>query len=363
MLRLIRPNVPAPSRWIKHLELSYAAAQFSNFGPLARQFESRVEKTFDGSRSVLTVNSCTDGLTAMLTAMGASGKVVLPSFTFAATAQAVLRAGCTPVFCDCSRETLGLSGKHLEQILSSEKIAAVMPVRVFGFDHDLSPVEDIAKRFSVPVIIDSAGAFAFNGVRSLLKFAGRQGDAEIFSFHATKLFNVGEGGAVIAKPSWLASLRSAVNFGLEEGTVVRGGLNAKLSEFHAAIALTMLDDIGVFLEHRQKIADEFYAAFSKLAGVERCWPGGEGAWSLYPLLLAKGRDPQDILVKAAALGLETRRYYYPALHRMPHFKPWVTAELPASDDISSRMLCLPLFSDMSADESQFVITVIKQVLS
>lgn len=296
----------------------------------------------------MLVASCTTGLIAALLALRVRGIVVVPSFTFPATAHAVALAGCQPMFCDVSPVTWELDPDALLNILQAGRIGAVIHVRSYGFGRDLSPVERLTRRFGVPLIVDAAAALG--GRLNDGRWIGHQGELEVFSLHATKVFGIGEGGVIFAPPHLVANLRAVINFGLVNGNVLMPGLNGKLSELHAAVGLAVLNHIEPWLGLRRRIAQEYRACFSSGAGTKSWDQIGDPAWQSYPLLLPPGIDAHEVLLHALNAGVELRRYYFPALHQTPCFGHCARTELPNSEMLARRMLCLPVHSDMAVGE-------------
>lgn len=347
-LPFIRPCLPPPEAWLPFLEQSYRARYFSNGGPCVRQLEAELQAEFGGERRAVLTASGTAGLTATLLALDCKGTVIVPAFTFAATAQAVLAAGCRPVLCDVSEDTWEMDPRELIHTIGGlyrhAKPAAIIHVRTFGFCRDLERIEDIAARYAMPLIVDSAAALG--GKLPDGRYAGCQGVAEVFSMHATKPFGVGEGGLVMTNPILAERVRRAINFGMRDGDPAMAGINGKLSEFHAAVGLAMLRRIIGHIEARTTVAARYCQK------VRRNIPNwiGTPPWQLYPTLVS---DPERIIRHAAERGIELRRYYRPALHRSRHF--YEKAPFPVSEHLAEHMLCLPIYSDMSTAEQARVI--------
>ncbi len=355
-----RPLLPEPSAWLPYLHAAYSSRHFTNFGPVNARFERALTQRFGQGREAVTMSSATAGLTAVLQALEINGPVVVPSFTFAATAQAVLAAGCTPVLSECSQETWELDAEHLGRTIQRNRAAAVIHVRTFGFGHDLDPIAALCAFHGVPLIVDAASALG-GQIDGPAHVCG-QGTVEVCSLHATKVFAIGEGGVVFAPPSLAAAIRRASNFGLDRGDVISAGTNGKLSEFHAAIGLSVLDRIDHDVRHRRRIAARFHAELRRLPGVEHCWPAAIAPWQGYPLLCAPRVDVAALIAEAGARGVELRRYYYMPLHRTRMFARFADGELPVTDRLSFGMVCLPVYSDMTEAEQQRVLDTLCPLL-
>lgn len=359
-LGYIRPLLPEPRAWLPYLSAAYQARHFTNFGPVNARFEQKLGDRFGNGRQAVTTASATAGLTAVLQALGIRGPVAIPSFTFVATAQAVLAAGCRPVLCESSTESWELDPRHLSEAIHRSGAKAVIHVRSFGLGHDLSPIVEVAAAHGVPLIVDAASALG-GQIDGNAHVCG-QGTVEVCSLHATKVFAIGEGGVVFAPPELNAAIRRASNFGLQDGDVVAAGANGKLSEFHAAVGLSVLDRIADYVRHRRKVAARYFAALRSLPGVSHCWPAGLAPWQGYPLLCAPHLDLQAILAMANARGVELRRYYYMPLHRTRALAQFADRPLPVTDRLSQAMICLPVYSDMSEQEQQRVLDAVQPAL-
>jgi dTDP-4-amino-4,6-dideoxygalactose transaminase len=363
MYRFIRPTIPEPQHWVPYLEQSYAAKYFSNFGPLATLLEQRLCSVYDSRRVAVGVANATAGLTACLHALGKQGKVVIPSFTFAATAQSVLLAGSEPVFCDVNEDTWLLDPEELERIILKEKPVAIMPVRSFGMYHDCSALAGLAKEYHIPLVLDSAPAFGGDLQSAMRRFPGEEETFEVFSFHATKVFGIGEGGVVFCPPVFEERFRRAVNFGLHGPDVVAVGGNAKLSEFNAAVALAMLDVLAPCVERRKSIARGYREALIEVSGVTHVWPETLSPWQTCPVLLRQGVDVDFVVSETAARGLELRRYYHLPLHQTTGLRCYADGRLPVSEDLSERIVCLPVYSDMRDEEQAEILSIFLDVLA
>lgn len=360
-IRYIKPVLPRPEEWISHLQESYEIGYFANSGPAVRRFETRLREKYARSRSVITGPNATNSLVAALQALNVSGKVLTPAYTFPATAHAILLAGCTPVFCDISEETWELDPVAVEQALADGDIGAIMHVRAYGFGHDLASLERLARVRGIPLIIDAAAAIGTQ--LACTGHVGQQGDVEVFSFHATKVFGIGEGSAAFASPELDAALRLASNFGIRYPDVIAAGQNSKLSDFQAAVGLAVLDRIDGFVSQRKHVAVKYHAALSMLSSISQAPDPDLAPWQSYPVRLAPGLDAGTVVERALAAGLELKRGYHKPLHQSTHFRQFVHTNLPVSEDIGAHVVCLPVYSDMSTELADRVLDIFKQALA
>jgi dTDP-4-amino-4,6-dideoxygalactose transaminase len=356
----IKPLIPPPEAWIGHLKESYASGYYANFGPAVRNFEHQLKSKYARDRAVISCPSATHGLVCALQALGIRGKVLMPSYTFVATAQAVLMAGCEPVFGDISPQTWELDPAVAESLVEREDIQAIIHVRAFGFGHDLAAMQELAASHRLPLIVDAAAALGTHA--SATGHVGQQGDVEIFSLHATKVFAIGEGGVAFAKPELEEPLRRASNFGIQYPDDVTGpGLNSKLSDFQAAVGLGVLERIDGYIDHRQSVAEHYHRTLSKVRWVEFTPPPELSPWQSYPMLLDAGKDISRIISRALEDGLELKRGYYQPLHRTTFLARYAKAPLPNTDQLCTHVVCLPVHSDMAAATRDRVLEIFTAV--
>lgn len=352
----IRPTLPAPERWLPYLAQSYAQRTYSNSGPGVLRLEAALTAKYGAGREAVLLANATAGLTAALMAAGVRGPVLVPSFTFSASVHAIVQAGCTPVLCDVDSDTWELTAEILERALSRVQVAAVMPVRAFGLCRDLAPLAAVATRHGLPVILDSAAALG--GRLETGAYVGGQGLIEVFSLHATKVFGVGEGGVLFCMPEMKERVKRVCNFGQERGEVLEAGLNGKMSEFHAAVGLAVLEDIDQAIAHRQRVAARYRKALSGLSWLDHPKACGRAPYQTYPLLMDSAARAEQVVAGCAARGVEMRRYYRPALHLASAFADFPALEPRQAETLASRMLCLPVYSDMTSTEQERVVEAV-----
>lgn len=367
MIPFQRPSMPSTAKIDGYLELSRAAHWFSNSGPCCRLLRDRLAERV-GAYCV-PVASGTLGLMAAIASLGRGGHgteapgALMPSFTFPATAQAAIWAGHNPHLLDIDPVHWHLDAGRLESVLVAERgrWSVVVAVGTFG----TPPLSEARERWEracreagVPLIVDSAAGFG--GVGDDGVPVGAQGDVEVVSFHATKPFAVGEGGAVFTKDRALYErIERTVNFGFGAGRAATTamGLNAKMSELHAAVALAVLDDYHLILEHRRELAHQIRAeAHSSIAWQADC---ERSTWQFVPVAFPDAERRRR--AEAACAGvIETRTYYQP-LHTMTPFRdcPARGGGLECTTDLHDRVLCLPMANDLSAEEVLAITSVVR----
>lgn len=372
MIQFIRPTIPPVSDWAKYLDASYKEGRFSNFGPVHNLFEQKLtEKYCQPGREAVLVSSATTGLTAALLGFGIKGKVVIPSFTYAATAQAVLQADCLPVFCDIDANTWEISEVSLSEILQRENISAIMPVRSFGFARNFSWLEQIGRERQIPIILDSAAALG--GRLSTDIPVGNQGDAEIFSLHITKVFGVGEGGVIFSPPEIAKRIRKVIAFGLSENDILYRGFNGKMSELVAAVGMAILQKIDEYIKNRQVYAAIYKAKLEPLEKrgyIKLPHEPGNFPYQCFPLIVDRKRNSRDsnvefLIKKSAEKNLDLRRYYFPPIHGTKIFSKYCgdfSGVLKQTEEIAENMLCLPVYSIMETGLVERVTDIVGNIL-
>jgi dTDP-4-amino-4,6-dideoxygalactose transaminase len=314
------------------------------------QFEEAAEQYLAVPHCV-AVSSCTAGLVLTLQALGLQGEVILPSFTFHASAHSLLWNGLKPVFADCDTETFCLD-PHAVKLQMSSDTAAVLAVHLFGNPASIVELQTIASDSSIPLVFDAAHAF---GSDINDKRVGNFGVAEVFSFSPTKLLVAGEGGMIATRDAELArKLRAARNYG-DSGNYdpEMPGLNARMSEFHAALALRGLECLDQRINRRNQIRFLYERRLRTIPGLsfQRIPPGNRSSCKDFAVLVdeavfGKSRDWLfDALEKE---NIQVRRYFYPPVHRQKLYREiWDKRPLPVTESISETILNLPIYSTLS----------------
>jgi dTDP-4-amino-4,6-dideoxygalactose transaminase len=360
---LVRPAPPQLSLALAELKALEESGIFSNFGPVNTLFEQEMmARFFAGEGACVTVCNATIGLMlAIKDAVGEqpSGKFALmPSFTFAAAAHAALWCGLTPLLCDIDPATWAADPAAEAEMLSryAGQIAVVMPYATFGYPIDLDHYTKLAAQLGVPVVVDGAaslGTFDQHGRGFGSGFAG----SVVYSMHATKSFAVGEAGLIYsADPDRIARLRTMSSFGFgEPRTATMPGLNAKVSEVTALLGRLRLADYDSVLAHRAALSNRYRIALPELQFQLEA-PGTQ-AHQFVPALLPSALKTEKVAIRAqlTAQGIATGAYFSPHLMEQPYFqRTCVAGPVSVSDDVSARMISLPLFDTMTHAEVDHV---------
>jgi dTDP-4-amino-4,6-dideoxygalactose transaminase len=244
------------------------------------------------------------------------------------------------------------------------RIDAIMPVRVFGFVRNHEDIIALASDRNIPVVFDAAAALGHSRVD-----VGQHAPnyAEVFSLHATKSFAVGEGGAVFCVSSLAAKIRKAMNFGLNPDRSFADGMNAKMSEFQAAVGLAALEMLDPLLARRKAMVGSYQSSLSALNSISLPIETQNCPWSLFPVLTATGTDVPALIDRAAEQELQLRRYYHPSLTRGYEgnlMKPvCLDAELPVAEHLSDHMVCLPVYADVDDHELVELRSIVSQLFA
>ena len=364
-----RPNLCDRAKLHAALDQIFDNRWLTNDGPFLRRFEERLQ-TFLGVRHVVAVCNATIGLQMVYRALGradpARRKALMPAFTFIATAHAWEWEGGTPVFCDVDPDRHLLAPADVAARLDDET-GLIVGVHVWGQPGRIDELEALARARKIPLVFDSAHAFSnFHGSRRI----GGFGDAEVFSFHATKFFNTFEGGAIATNDDALAAeLRHMRNFGFAGyDRVVRLGTNGKMQEISAAMGLCLLDEIDGLLETNRRNYRAYRAAFAGLPGISLLELDKPETLNcqyvvghLSPDLPAFARD---LLVDVLwAENVVARKYFYPGCHRSaPYAARAPVPVLPVTDDLCRRVVVFPAGAAVAPDQIRLIADTVRFVL-
>lgn len=347
-----KTRLPEKECFFRQLEDTFQTAWVTNNGCHVKNLERSLCEYLEVNELLL----CNNGTTALMLALHCAGlagkKIALTPYTYVATLSAILWMGCTPVFVDVDPETMCLSPERLCKCLQhTPDIAGVLPVHVYGLACDVEALGDICRKNGLTLVYDAAQAFGscYDG-KSLLSY----GDYSICSFHATKLFHTAEGGCVVSHSAAAhQALARARAFGHEGDIHYCLGINAKMSELHAAMGLSLLPGTEEEIAQRKRA----HAAYDALlAGTALSFPrfSSKLNWNhaYYPVLLPDEASLLRVQGDLAEQEIFTRRYFYPALNTLPYIKAEWQASCPVAEDLALRALCLPLYGDLA--EKQIV---------
>lgn len=314
----------------------------------------KLEKELLKFLSVPNITLFTNGHLALeyiIEAMNLSGEIITTPFTFASTTHAIIRNGITPVFCDINSYDFTIDVKKIEKLIT-EKTTAILPVHVYGNLCDVEKIELIAKKYNLKVIYDAAHAF---GVEKKGIGVGNFGDASMFSFHATKVFNTIEGGAVVYKDDTLTEkMKAFKNFGImDNGEIRYAGGNAKMNEFQAAMGLCNLKHLETEILKRKKIVERYKKRLKNIEGIRFSEISEEikSNYAYFPILLDGYKYTRDeIFEKLSKQNIFTRKYFYPLISDFECYRDnYDSRKTPIAKFVADRILTLPLYASLELD--------------
>lgn len=353
MISVTKPFLPPKSEYLEYLDGVWSRNWLTNSGPLLNELELKLKEHLN-LEHLLYISNGTIAIQLAIKALGLKGEIITTPFSYVATTSTIVWENCTPVFVDIDRDTLNIDPKKITAAITPET-SAILATHVFGNPCDIEAIQKIADKHNLKVIYDAAHAFGtlYQG-KSVFEF----GDISTASFHATKLFHTIEGGAVITKNAeLLRRMHLMKSFGHITPVSFDGvGINGKNTEFHAAMGLCNLKYITEILERRK---EQFFHYNERLVSLNiqqqlinsHC----NYNYAYYPILL----ESEKLLLKAIEqMGhyqIIPRRYFYPSLNNLDYVNK---VSCPISEDISKRVLCLPLYHTLQKVEQDMVCRIL-----
>lgn len=364
IIPVTQPHLPPLDEFIPYLRELWDSRVLTNGGAFHRQFERALCEYLGVEHLALFTNG-TIGLVTALQALRITGEVITTPYSFVATAHSLLWNGIKPVFVDIDPDTLNLDPARIEAAITPQT-TAIMPVHVYGRPCDVAEIQRIADNYNLKVIYDAAHAFGVRGFdgQSLL----RHGDLSVLSFHATKVFNTFEGGAIVC-PDAKSKQRidHLKNFGfVDEVTVVAPGINGKMAEVNAAFGLLQLKYVDQAIARRAEIDAVYREALRDVPGI-RCLSPSEAVrhnHAYFPVLVedAYPLDRDGLYRRLREHQVWARRYFHPLISQFPMYRSLPSSRpdnLPAATRTAARILCLPIYPDLTAPDQARVIDLVR----
>jgi len=357
-----QPFLPPLEEFIPYLEKIWQEKWLTNNGSFHRQLESKLGDYLGVSQLSLFTNG-TIALITALQALRITGEVITTPYTFVATAHSLIWNKNKPVFVDMDPKTFNIDPDKVEAAITPQT-SAILAVHVYGMPCDNNRLQQIADVYGLKLIYDAAHAFGVNQQNeSILNY----GDLSILSFHATKVYNTFEGGAIVCKDEKLKQrIDYLKNFGFaDEVTVMAAGINGKMNEFQAALGLLQLDYIDQCIASRGIIANYYRDALKEIPGLKLLpsYAQGEENYSYFPILIEAEypltRD--ELYLKLREQDIYARRYFYPLISEFPMYRGLSSADaknLPVAKQVSEQVLCLPIYPDLSEES---LLKIIKNI--
>ena len=362
-----KPSLPPIDEYVDYLKKVWESNILTNMGPLHEEFRDRLTKLFDVP---ICLPSCNGhmALELAIQAFGLKGEIITTPYTFASTTHAIVRNGCTPVFCDINEKDCTIDTDKIEELIT-DKTVAIVPVHVYGLPCNVEKIERIAKKHGLIVIYDAAHAFGVNiGGRSIAKY----GDASMFSFHATKAFNTIEGGCVTLSNTDVAlRLFQLANFGIMGEEIVSGvGANAKMNEFSAAMGLCNLNHFEENIRKRKAVYETYKAHLNTIRGIRMLEPYRDDVTLNYaycPVIFddeTLGRSRNDIYDYLAERNIYSRKYFYPITSKFDCYKECgYKGVTEVAERISRQVLTLPIYPDLDIQDVELICHLISECVN
>lgn len=358
MINVTKSFLPPLADYVEHLEGMWQRGQLTNAGPLVTELEKKI-KDYLGVKHFFLLNNGTIALQIAIQALELTGEIITTPFSYVATTSSIVWEKCTPVFVDIDEASLAIDPALIEAAITP-RTQAIMATHVYGNPCNVKALADIAKRYNLRIIYDAAHAFGvqYEG-QSVLNY----GDVSTLSFHATKLFHTIEGGGIICNDDAVAHRLSYMrNFGHNGPEAFWGvGINGKNSEAHAAMGLCVLPYVDELIAKRRVIS-ELYDELLTGTGCRRptIQPGTNlYNYSYYAIVMPSEEALLSVRDELNAADIFPRRYFYPSLNTLDYVSG---PAMPVAEDISHRVLCLPLYPDLDLADVRRIAAITKQAL-
>jgi dTDP-4-amino-4,6-dideoxygalactose transaminase len=361
-LFVTRPTLPPLSEYLPLIEKIWASRVLTNFGPYHAQFIDGL-RHYLGVEHVSLVTNATVGLMLAVRALKLTGEVITTPFSFVATGHSMLWAGVKPVFVDINPNTLNIDATKIEAAITP-RTSGIMAVHCYGRPCNVEAIEDIARRHGLRVIYDAAHAF---GIQHKGQSVLKQGDLSVLSFHATKVFNTLEGGAIISHSAETKlEIDRLINYGIvDEQTIEGTGFNAKMSELTAALGIVQLRHIDGYIQQRRRVDTNYRLLLGDIPGLHFVHPAGAAPRNYYsfPILIGgeHARTRDELYFRLREHSVFARRYFYPLICDLPMYAmgSGSTADVAHARRIADQVLCLPMYPDLTESEQSRIAEVIR----
>lgn len=357
MIPVTKTFLPPIEEYTQWVQKAFDNQWLTNRGELIKLLEEKL-KSYLGINWITITNNGTIPLQIALKLLGKQGEVITTPFSYVATTAAIVWENCTPVFVDIHPEYLTIDETKIEAAIT-DKTTAILATHVFGNTCCVEEIERIAKKYNLAVIYDAAHSFGakYNG-KSVFEY----GDVSTCSFHATKLFHTGEGGAMFCNDEKLQhQLFYSHNFGHKGPLDFHGlGINAKISELQGAMGLAVFNHLDEIFEGRKQVVEQYDAQidFSKVQKM-KIRANTEWNYSYYPIIFESEEKLLEVQKQLNARNIFPRRYFYPSLNTIEYTRG---ETMPISESIARRILCLPLYVGVGADNVQLICKTINNIV-
>lgn len=358
-IQVTRSSMPEFEEYIEEIKGLWDSYWLTNMGEKHKELEENLVNYLECKNISLFSNGHL-ALESAISALNLKGEVITTPFTFVSTTHAIVRCGLTPVFCDINSDDYTIDVNKIEELIT-EKTSAIIPVHVYGNICNVGEIERIAKKYNLKVIYDAAHAF---GVKLNGKSIANFGDLSVFSFHATKVFNTIEGGAISFSDESLKDILYGLkNFGITGPESIKyiGG-NAKMNEFQAAMGICNLKHIDNEMNKRRKVLERYNSKLKNINGIKILTPqyDVESNYAYYPIVFDEYKYNRDeIYEKLKTHGIVARKYFYPITNSLECYKnKFNINSTPIAEYVSKRILTLPLYADLDLNDVDRICNII-----
>lgn len=357
-------SMPELEEYVEEIKPIFENRRLTNMGPVYKKLQHQLMDYLKVPQLSLFVNGHM-ALELAIQALGMAdikgGEIITTPYTFVSTIHAITRNGLRPVFCDIKADDYTINPKKIEELIT-EKTVGIVPVHVYGNVCDVDTIQKIAKQYDLKVIYDAAHAFGvqYNGIG-----IGNFGDASMFSFHATKVFNTIEGGAIsFSEECYRRKLHNLKNFGIRDAeTVEEIGANAKLNEFCAAMGICNLRHINTCIEKRKAVAERYDKHLKNVEGIHISSPQKNVTrnYAYYPIYVDEnvfGESRDELFLRLRENDIFPRKYFYPAVNEMPCYEMESKYRTPIAHDVSLHILTLPMYESLELKDVDLICEII-----
>ena len=357
-INVTRSSMPSYEEYCEEIRSIWETVHLTNMGPIHNKLKAQLKDYLKVRNIELFVNGHL-GLYTAIRVLGLKGEIITTPFTFASTTNAIVQAGCTPVFCDV-KEDYTIDESKIEALIT-DKTVAILGVHVYGNICAVEEIQRIADKHGLKVIYDAAHAFS---VEYKGRGIGDWGDISMFSFHATKVFHTIEGGCLtFSDESLVEKISKERNFGVSGDELVCLGTNAKMNEFSAAMGICNLRYIDAEIESRGEAFDHYNKRLASVDGIKllQCVDGMKQNYAYYPILVDAsvfGTDRDSLAAKLLENGILARKYFYPLVSENQELAHDAAMSTPRAFEFSRNILCLPLFAHLSIEDIDRICDII-----
>jgi dTDP-4-amino-4,6-dideoxygalactose transaminase len=357
MITVTKTFLPSQKEYQSILKSAWDKNWITNRGELTLKLESKLKLHLE-TKNVILMNNGTIPLQIALKVLGNHGEIITTPFSYVATTSSIVWENCTPVFVDIHPEYLTIDETKIEEAITS-KTTAILATHVFGNPCNVKKIEEIASKHNLKVIYDAAHCF---GVKYENQSIFNFGDVSTCSFHATKIFHTGEGGAIFCnEESIYNKLYYSHNFGHNGPIEIQGlGINAKISELQSAMGLAVLNNIDTIFSERKKIVDFYNEKLTNLKISQiKIRENTEWNFSYYPIIFNTEEDLLNCIESLNKHSIYPRRYFYPSLNTLSYISP--KKEMPISESIAKKIICLPIYVGLEENDLKKIVEIINNL--